>query len=59
MDDLCLVLLGNYYNTLSNKSSGFLAFSSYLNSYVVCPSHQVGSLIHRIQYILLPYNYMH
>ena len=51
MNDLCLVLLGNYYKTFSNKASCYAASPSYLNSYIVFPSHQVGSLIHHIGYI--------
>ena len=51
MNDLCLVLLGNYYNTFSNKSSFYAASPSYLNSYIVFPSHQVGSLIHSSHWI--------
>ena len=50
-NDLCLALLGNYYNTFSNKSWFCSAFPSRLNRYLVFPSHQVGSLIHHIEYI--------
>ena len=50
MNDLRLVLLGNYYNTFSNKLSFYAASPSYLNIYIVFPSHQVGSLLHDIQY---------
>ena len=50
MNDLCLVLLGNYYHTFSNKSSFHLASPSYLNIYNVFPSHQVGSIIQHIEY---------
>ena len=53
MNDICLALLGNYYNTFSNKSSFYSAFPSYLNSYVVFPPHQVGSLIHHIDIIYI------
>ena len=41
--------MGNYYNTFSNKSSFYSAFPSNL-SVIVFPSHQVGSLIHHIEY---------
>jgi hypothetical protein len=34
------VLLRNYDNTFSNKSSFYAASPSYLNSYIVFPSHQ-------------------
>jgi hypothetical protein len=51
MNDICLVLLGNYYNTFSNKSSFYSASPSYLHSYFVYHSHQVGSLIHHIHII--------
>jgi hypothetical protein len=41
MNDLCLVLLGNYYKTSSNKSSFYPASPSYLNSYIVFPSPNI------------------
>ena len=59
MNELCLALLENYYNTFSNKSSFYSASLSYLNSYIVYPSHQVGSLIHHIEYISASLNYIH
>jgi len=34
MNDLCLVLLGNYYNTFLNKSSFYAASPSYLYIYM-------------------------
>jgi len=51
MNDSGLVLLGDYYYTFSNKSLFSAASPSYLNSYIVFPSHQVGSWIHHIGYI--------
>ena len=48
-NDLCLVLLGKYYNTFSNKKSFYSAFPSHPNSYFVFPSHQVGFFIHHIE----------
>jgi hypothetical protein len=50
MNYLSSVILGNYCNTFPNKPSFYSAFSSYLNSYIVFPSHQSGSLIHHFEY---------